>query len=311
MSQSMEVAVTLDRQTPRRAFRPHDIAFRAFATACGLLAIVAAISLLAFLMHAGLEALSEIGLFSMLTGSRWRPEAGIFGGLPLIFGTVASAVGAMLLGALPAVLAAIWVMGLGPRGLLPAFRRAMELASALPSVVYGWLALEHLVPRMGAFAAFIYPGRAEMSGEGLLTSAVLLAVMIAPTVALLSIDALSKIPAGLREASAALGASAWQTAFRVVVPHAKAGLIAAIFFGFARAAGETMAVQMVIGGARTLPETAFSPTTTISTQIVMDLQNARPGALESDALYAMALVLLMLSSSVVLATRLLRQRGSS
>jgi phosphate transport system permease protein len=133
--------------------------------------------------------------------------------------------------------------------------------------------------------------------------------MIGPTVCLLSLDALSRVPSSYRDASAALGASPWQTAFRVVLPASWRGLVVAIFFGFARAAGETMAVQMVIGGARKLPNDAFSPTTTISTQIVMDMQNARPETTSSDVLYSMALVLLAVSVVVVLITRTMTRRS--
>jgi phosphate transport system permease protein len=129
--------------------------------------------------------------------------------------------------------------------------------------------------------------------------------MIAPTVLLLSVDALSRVPHDLREASAALGASPWQTAFQVVMPYAWRGLLVAVFFGFARAAGETMAVQMVIGGARLIPPNLFRPTTTISAQIVMDMQNSTPGTPANDALFSMAVILLVVSVAVVLVTRTL------
>jgi phosphate transport system permease protein len=89
------------------------------------------------------------------------------------------------------------------------------------------------------------------------------------------------------------------------MPYAWRGLLVAVFFGFARAAGETMAVQMVIGGARVIPANLFRPTTTISSQIVMDMQNAAPGTPESNALFSMALILLVVSVGVVLATRTL------
>jgi phosphate transport system permease protein len=185
----------------------------------------------------------------------------------------------------------------------------MEVAAAVPSVVYGWLALVYLIPQMEKVAHATL-GSSAGGGEGLATAAVLLGVMIAPTVILLSLDALARVPSALRDASAALGASPWQTAARVVVPHGWRGIVVAVFFGFARAAGETMAVQMVIGGARKLPDDAFSPTTTISTQIVMDMQNARPDTPESNVLFAMSLVLLVVSVSVVLCTRWL-SRGKT
>ena len=179
----------------------------------------------------------------------------------------------------------------------------MEVASAVPSVVYGWLALAYIVPEDGGVARTLYGEDAQVGGEGLASASVLLGVMIVPTVTILSLDALARVPQSLRDASAALGASPLQTAFRVVLPGAWRGLLVAVFFGLARAAGETMAVQMVIGGARMLASNAFSPTTTISTQIVMDMQNAMPGTTPSDALYAMSLILLALSSGVVLVTR--------
>jgi phosphate transport system permease protein len=179
----------------------------------------------------------------------------------------------------------------------------MEITSAVPSVVYGWLALAYLVPVMERFAHQLYGEDAPVGGEGLASAALLLGVMIVPTVTILSLDALARVPQSLRDASAALGASPLQTAFRVVIPGAWRGLLVAVFFGFARATGETMAVQMVIGGARRLAPNVFAPTTTISTQIVMDMQNAMPGTASSDALYAMALVLLVISSGVVLVTR--------
>jgi phosphate transport system permease protein len=184
----------------------------------------------------------------------------------------------------------------------------MEIASAIPSVVYGWLALVYLVPIVEHVAHAIKGPDAPVTGEGLGAAAVLLAVMIAPTVVLLSLDALARVPRSLKDASAALGASPWQTAFRVSVPYAWRGLLIAIFFAFARAAGETMAVQMVIGGARKLPDGLFSPTTTISAQIVMDMQEARPGTPQNDVLFSMALVLLVVSVGVVLVTRVLARQ---
>lgn len=313
VSQPIE-ALILGRDEPplaKRRIRPLGLAFGLFAALSCVVAICASLLLLGFLLHTGLRGIADAGLVSLLTGARWRPEAGVFGGLPLIAGTVASALGAVLVGAIPAVLSAVWVLELAPKRLRTPFRRILEIATALPSVVYGWLALQHLVPGMDGVARLLHPLRPDVGGEGLATSAVLLAVMIAPTVALLSLDALSRVPHTMREASWALGASTLRTAFSVVLPQAKSGIIVAVFFGFARAAGETMAVQMVIGGARMLPETAFSPTTTISTQIVMDMQNARPGTPESDVLYGMALILLTISSAVVLTTRALSRRGTA
>jgi phosphate transport system permease protein len=283
-----------------------------FLRLCGGFVVLTTILMIGFLARAGIRGITEVGLGQLVAGLVWKPESNLFGGVPLIVGTLVSAIGAVIFGAIPSVLAALWVIEFAPRGFKVYYRRAMEIASAVPSVVYGWLALVYLVPLLASLAETIYGEGASVGGEGLLASSILLGIMVGPTVFLLSLDALGRVHSDLRRASAALGASPWQTAFRVVVPSAWRGLIIAVFFGFARAAGETMAVQMVIGGARRLPNPLFfSPTTTISAQIVMDMQNARPNTPESDVLFAMALLLLVLSSTVVLATRAISSRGAT
>jgi phosphate transport system permease protein len=301
------------RERSRLAGRPRfsDALVRGALVACGWFVLATTLAMLGFLARTGLRGLREVGVLALLTGDIWKPEAGSFGGLALIVGTFTSAFGAILLGAAPAVLAAVWLTEFASDAVRRGYRRVMEVASAVPSVVYGWLALVHLVPLVERLAHALLGSDAPVTGEGLASSAILLAVMIAPTVMLLSLDALSRVPRSLREASAALGASPWQTAFTVSVPYGWRGVLIATFFGFARAAGETMAVQMVIGGARRLPrEFLFSPTTTISAQIVMDMQEARPGTPENDVLYSMALVLLVVSVGVVLVTRALGRQGA-
>jgi phosphate transport system permease protein len=291
--------------------RTGEAVVRAALVGCGWFVLATTVAMLGFLARTGVRGLREVGIIALVTGETWKPEAGQFGGLALIVGTFVSALGAILLGAAPAVLSAVWLTEFAPTSLHRSYRRVMEIASAVPSVVYGWLALVYLVPVFERLAHAIHGSDAPVTGEGLAASAFLLAIMIAPTVMLLSLDALSRVPRSLRDASAALGASPWQTAFSVSVPYGWRGLLIATFFGFARAAGETMAVQMVIGGARRLPrDLLFSPTTTISAQIVMDMQEARPGTPENDVLYSMALVLLVVSVGVVLVTRALgRQDG--
>jgi phosphate transport system permease protein len=297
---------------PRKATRPRalEAAVRVLLLACGVFVVITTIAILSFLARTGIRGAGAVGVGALLSGQIWKPEVSVYGGLPLIVGTFSSAAGAIVLGAIPAVLAALWLTEFAGRSLRQVYRRVMEVASAIPSVVYGWLALVHLVPIMERVAHALRGDDAPVTGEGLAASAVLLAIMVAPTVLLLSLDSLARVPQALRDASAAVGASPWQTAFHVSIPYASRSLLVAIFFGFARAAGETMAVQMVIGGARRLPtDFLFSPTTTISAQIVMDMQEARPGTTQSDALYSMALVLLMVSVTVVLVTRALSKQG--
>jgi phosphate transport system permease protein len=311
MSNGTLIATAPTGERLRLAGRPRmgEAAIRGALVACGWFVLATTVAMLGFLASTGLRGIGEVGLGQLLSGDTWKPEAGSFGGLALIVGTFASAVGAIVLGAAPAVLAAVWLTEFAPETWRRPYRRVMEIASAVPSVVYGWLALVYLVPIFERIAHAVRGEDVPVTGEGLAAAAFLLAVMIAPTVLLLSLDALARVPRALRDASAALGASPWQTAFSVSVPYGWRGLLVATFFGFARAAGETMAVQMVIGGARRLPhDLLFSPTTTISAQIVMDMQEARPGTAENDVLYSMALVLLMVSVGVVLVTRWLARQ---
>jgi len=308
-----EASTFVPAERLRASARPRwgEFVIRGFIGACGLFVVVATVAVITFIARAGVRGIQDVGLAQLLSGEIWKPEAGTFGGYPLIFGTGISAVGAALVGALPALLAAVWVSELAPKSARPIYRRTMEIAAAVPSVVYGWLALVHLVPQAEWVARALYGEEAQVTGEGLASSAVLLGIMIAPTVFLLSLDALSRVPGTLREASAALGASSWQTAFRVTIPGAGRSLFTAVFFGFARAAGETMAVQMVIGGARRVPHNLFEPATTVSTQIVMDMQNATPNTTASNVLFSMSLVLLVLSAGVVLISRLIGTWGRS
>jgi phosphate transport system permease protein len=315
--------VSSGRQTRRRIDRA--ITFALAGSACTVLAIAGTI--LAFISRAGIQGFMQSGVFGMLFGRHWSPDATTprFGFFPYIATTVASAIFAVVLGAAPAVLAAVYLSEFASARIRSAFRRVMEVAAALPSVVFGFIALTYLVP------LFANP-RTGCQGLGLAPATVLLAVMIAPTVSLLSLDVLARTAPELRDASAALGASRWQTTWRAVFPTAWRGILVAVFFGFARAAGETMAVQMVAGnglfapfralrptGARVLADACpsflgfepFRPTSTLATRIVTDMPNTQPGTPWNNALFSMSLVLLFLSTAVVITTRWLGRRAAS
>src|ERR1700733_14921144 len=139
---------------------------RAALVACGWFVLATTVAMLGFLARTGLRGLREVGLLALLTGDTWKPEAGSFGGLALIFGTFTSAFGAILLGAAPAVLAAVWLTEFAPEGIRRGYRRVMEIASAVPSVVYGWLALVYLVPLFERLAHALRGADAPVTGEG-------------------------------------------------------------------------------------------------------------------------------------------------
>ncbi len=290
------------------ALRTAERGFRMLLGACAAFAVVATAAIFVYLTRTGASGIAQVGIGELSTGTRWKPEAGAYGGLPLVLGTIATALGAVLVGGLGSILAALWAVELAPRWLRATYRRFMTVGVAVPSVVYGWLALVHLVPVLRAVAVGIHGPDAQVGGEGIAAASLLLATMIAPTIVVLSFDAIAQVPQSMRDASYALGVSRVKTSLFVVLPYVWRRLLLALFFGFGRAAGETMAVQMVIGGARKLPENLFRPTTTISTQVVMDMQNARPGSTESNVLYSMSLVLLLVSVLGVVVTHLLSKK---
>ncbi len=291
------------------ALRVAERAFRLTLGACAAFAILATAAIFVYLARTGVSGIAQAGIGDLTTGTRWKPEAGSYGGLPLVIGTLATALGAVLLGGIGSILAALWAVELAPKWVRATYRRFMTVGVAIPSVVYGWLALVHLVPLLRSFAVGIYGPDAQVGGEGIAAASLLLGTMIAPTIVILSFDAIAQVPQSIRDASYALGVSRVKTGLFVVLPYVWRRLLLALFFGFGRAAGETMAVQMVIGGARKLPENLFRPTTTISAQVVMDMQNARPGTTESNVLYSMSLVLLLVSVLGVLATHLLSRES--
>ncbi len=307
------------RATPNPRTRRRDALVKVLLAGSAFVVIAVAVSIVGMIAQAGLRGFAHAGFFASLFGLRWSPEdtPPSFGFLPYLANTLLSATGAVLMGAVPAMLAAVYLAEMAHARVRRSFRSVMEVAAALPSVVYGYIALTYLVPR------FANP-HLGCQGLGLASASLVLAAMIAPTIALLSLDVLERTPRELRDASSALGVSRWHTTWHAVFPAARRGLVVAGFFGFARAVGETMAVQMVAGngryaalaglrpaGARVMdnvcahlgPLELFRPTSTISTRIVMDMPETQPGTPWNNVLFSMSLVLLCVSTLVVLITR--------
>jgi phosphate transport system permease protein len=172
----------------------------------------------------------------------------------------------------------------------------------IPSVVYGWLGLTLLVPLIAKTF--------KVEGDGLFAAGVVLAIMILPTVVSLSEDALKVVPNALREGSAALGATRWETISRVLVPAASSGLAVGVILGVARAIGETLAIQLVIGNATVVPSSLLAPASALTSEIILDMGDAPDGSPLQHALFSMALLLLLISMLlIVLIHFLLRKRA--
>ncbi|MEA2682660.1 MAG: phosphate transport system permease protein [Chloroflexota bacterium] len=231
--------------------------------------------------------------------AHWTPQD--FGAWGLILGSVIVVAMAVAIATPLSVGAALFLeqtdRQLGERLLRP----VIEVFVGIPSVVYGWIGLTVLVP-------FIRLHTPSPTGLSVLAAGLVLAVMIIPTVTSLSADAVRRVPDAMAEASYALGATRWQTIYRVVLPAARSGITTGIVLGMARALGEALAVAMVIGGVPNLPRNLLGPAATMTTAIALDLATRDIYPDLNDALYTLALLLLIMSLVMILVIRRLSSR---
>lgn len=211
-------------------------------------------------------------------------------------------VGAIVLSAPIAVSLAIFTnvisKGFGSKVIKP----CLEILVGIPSVVYGWVGISVLVP-------FIKNNFGGM-GYSLLSGILVLSLMVLPTIATLCIDAIKTIPQDHIEASYGLGATRWQTIYKVIVPGAKSGILTGIVLGIARAFGEALAVQMVIGNTVKIPDGILSSMSTLTSVITMDMANTVGGTMWNNALWSLALILLIISFGFILLVRFIGKRCS-
>jgi len=230
-------------------------------------AIVAVGLICVFLFAQGLPAILNIGIINFLTGTDWRPtwSPPLFGILPMIIGSLYVTAGAILFGVPVGIFAAVFMAKFCPRSIYKVLKPAINLLAGIPSVVYGYFGMVVLVP----FVRQNFGG----NGNSIFTASILLGMMILPTIITISESAIRAIPSEIYEGAIALGASHESACFRVVLPAAKSGVMAAIILGMGRAVGETMAVRMVAGNQAVLrmPHEFLSGTRTLTTNVVLEL----------------------------------------
>jgi len=260
---------------------------------CAIVAVAAVSLIFIFTASRGWSVVRDPGLGAFLGGSEWSSTQEQYGILPLINGTLVVTLGALLLGAPLAIGTAVFLSEIASPQMRRIVRPAVEMLAGVPSVVYGFFGLVILRP----IVAEITGGM----GFGPLTASVILAVMIVPTIATLTEDALGSVPPGIREASYAMGATTWQTIYKVLLPAAKIGIIDAIILGMGRAVGETMAVVMVAGNAPQFFKGLGAPIATITSQIVIDMSYA--SGTHKTALFGLAIILFLISMGLVALVR--------
>jgi phosphate transport system permease protein len=250
--------------------------------------------------------------FRFLDGMNWDPVAGDFGALPFIFGTVVTSVLALLISVPLGVGAAIFLAELAPPRLSSACTFLVELLAAVPSVIYGLLAIFTLIPLLREYIepflkqtlGFLPFFRGPAYGFGILAAGLILAIMTVPFIISISRESLMEVPRDQREAAMALGATQWEATSQVVVPYARLGILGSIFLALARALGETMAVTMVIGNNPQIKASLFAPGYTIAAVIANEFTEAT-GNVYLSALVELGLVLFLITIIVNGLARLL------
>jgi phosphate ABC transporter permease protein PstC len=243
---------------------------------------ISALALIAlFIFIEGLPFLFKYGIKDFLFSSEWHPEAGKFGIYPMIAASFWVMLGAMVVGAPLGIAGAIFLAEFAPKTVMHIIKPAIELLAAIPSVIYGFIGVVVLAPII----------RAVFGGPGLsiLAGAIVLGIMILPTIISISIDSILAVPTSFREGSLALGATIWQTVHMLTIRAAKSGIIASIILGMGRAIGETMAVIMVTGNSVMIPHSALDSARTLTANIALEMSYAT--GMHREALFATGVVL--------------------
>lgn len=219
-----------------------------------------------FILIEGLPLFFKVGFKNIILGFKWAPTKGSFGIFPMIVSSFLVTFGALIIGGPLGLGCATYLAEYAGKKRKIFLKPALELLAGIPSVVYGFLGVVYIVP----YVRDVFGG----SGFSLLSTSIVLGVMILPTVISISYDALMSVPRAYREGSLAMGATKWQTTWRVVIPSARSGILASFILGMGRAIGETMAVIMVAGNALKIPTSILDPLRTLTSNIALELAYA-------------------------------------
>jgi len=248
-----------------------------------------------FIFQSGLPVLVDYGVFHFIFGTTWSPTNGSYGILPLIFGTLWVTIGALVIGIPTGLACAVFLSEILPRKWAKAFRSAIELLAGIPSVVYGFFGLVVIVPAIRTYILPIYKifnPEASATGFSILAGAIILAIMILPTIVSISENSISAVPKEFKEASLALGAGKMETIVKVLIPAARSGILSSIILGMGRAIGETMAVLLITGNMAKIPGSIMDPVATLTGTIAMEMGYASPT--HQQALFAVGIILFII-----------------
>jgi phosphate transport system permease protein len=260
---------------------------------CGLASIFFVVLIFLFLLKEGFAVFKMVNPIKFISGKSWYPisEPPQLGILPLILGSLLVTLGAAIISVPIGVACAIYIAEVVPRKTKEVLKAGIELLAAIPSVVLGFIGMVTLVPWVRSI--FKLP-----TGLTALSGSIMLAFMAMPTIVSIAEDALYSVPKSYKEGALALGATHWQTIYRVLLPAASSGILAAVMLGIGRVIGETMAVMMITGNAAVIPQSILQPVRTLTATIAAEMGEAVVGSEHYFALFAIGIVLFIISFAI-------------
>ena len=279
---------------------------------CAAVAIAAVVSITGYMLAKGTPALAKVGVADLLFGIVWKPTAEnpSYGILFIILTSIAGTAAAILIGVPIGLLTAVFIAEVADKRIAAIVQPAVELLAAIPSVIYGLLGVMLLNPLMYRLEKYVFNGSEThqfTGGSNLLSAIIVLAIMILPTVINISVSAIRAVPAHLKSASLALGATHMQTIFKVIIPAARSGIMTGVVLGIGRALGEAMAINMVAGGTVNLP-LPFNSVRFLTTQIVSEMSYA--SGVHREVLFTVGLVLFLFIMIINLILAKLEKKGA-
>ncbi|HOW07642.1 MAG TPA: phosphate ABC transporter permease subunit PstC [Flexilinea sp.] len=252
-----------------------------------------------FLFANGVPAIGKIGIGNFLLGKVWKPNNNLFGIFPMILGSIYVTAGAIVIGVPIGIMTAMYLALFCSKEIYKIIKPAIELLAGIPSVVYGFFGMVVIVP----FIRENFGG----NGSSMLSASLLLGIMILPTIINVSESAIRAVPENYYEAGRALGATHERSAFNIVLPAAKSGVLAGIILGIGRAIGETMAVIMVAGNQARMPKGVLKGVRTLTANIVIEMGYAAD--LHREALIATAVVLFVFILMINLSFSIIKRKS--
>ena len=271
---------------------------------CASLSVVILLLMLLFVVMEGSLAFTRLGT-QLILGQMWKTNSDLYGGFPLIYGSLMVVSGALLISVPLGICTSIFIAEILPFQLRDPVKSVIELLASVPSVIYGFIGVTFLAPLIASIFGL-------QSGATALTASLILAIMVLPTIVGVSGETISAVPSEYKEAALALGASKWQTIRNVVLPLSKSGMIASVMLGFGRAIGETVAVLMVAGNVAMVPAPPWNylaPVYPVTAVIAMQMGEAAVGSLEYSALFGLGLILFITAFVVNTIADVIVRRG--